>query len=239
VIHAEDRDSLLRILGCNEVAPALEKEYELRLRMFHSDGNSGPLRTVALIDLVRSLGLAPPHAPKSEERIDWRQYPQDGSVRVEARFFGGWMPGAFIGFVHNGTLAIRIDDDPMIRECRPDMVRLATEIDTVSQHLEPVPAAPPAVEQEEAFSLDDEDGDEADTEPDEETPPEPPKAKPLKRPLAVDWSKVQMGAPVLVEADGDVLDGFFDGFGEMGSLRVSVAGQPRDFHPSAVLFSGS
>jgi hypothetical protein len=46
-------------------------------------------------------------------------------VPVEAHFFGDWQPGVFVGFVEAGMLAVRLDGDPVVRECRPSIVRLA------------------------------------------------------------------------------------------------------------------
>lgn len=125
MILIQDLESLQRITGLPEIPPKLEEEYELRLRLYHADGNSGPLGSIGLIDLVRFLGYGRTFAQERVEVIDWRQYPQDGSVRVEAKYFGGWMPGAFRGFVADGLLAIKLDDEQFVKECRRDMVRLA------------------------------------------------------------------------------------------------------------------
>jgi len=127
VIHTQDETSLRRMLGC-EVPDEVRAECDLRTRMYHADGNSGPLGSVALIDMVRWMGLSPKNVERPVEQVDWRQYPQDGTVRVEARFFGQWMAGRFLGFVEAGTLAVRLEDDATVEECRPDMVRLADGI---------------------------------------------------------------------------------------------------------------
>jgi len=127
VIHTQDETSLQRMLGV-EAPEEVRAECELRTRMYHADGNSGPLGSVALIEMVRWMGLSPKNVERPVEKVDWRQYPQDGTVRVEARFFGAWMPGRFLGFVEAGTLAVRLEEDATVKECRPDMVRLADGI---------------------------------------------------------------------------------------------------------------
>ena len=111
MIHPDDANSLRRILGIDDssIPPDVEAEYSIRANAYHRDGNSGPLRTLALIDLTRYLGLAPPNVAKKTAPVDWRQFPHDGSTRVEAYFFGAWMPGVYLGFVESGTLAVRLD----------------------------------------------------------------------------------------------------------------------------------
>lgn len=126
-IAPQDEETIKRITGLSEIPDDIRKEYMMRASMYHGDGNTGPLRTAMLIDLVRFLGYSKPEIKPSVNKVDWRNYPQDGSVRVFARFFGNDMPGVFKGFVESGTLAILLDGDDYIRECRPDMVSIATE----------------------------------------------------------------------------------------------------------------
>lgn len=130
-----DVDSLQRMLGVPQerFPAAMVAEYGLRLRMFHSDGNSGPLGTVALIDLLRSMKLGP--KPKSDPptQIDWSRVPADGSIHVELKRISKetkkieWVSGVFVGQVGAGTLAVRLDGDSWVYEAPRFDVRLARE----------------------------------------------------------------------------------------------------------------
>jgi hypothetical protein len=130
MIHPNDEQSLIRLLGTSDIPKEVLDECAMRTRMYHADGNSGPLRTLALIDMLRFLGKKPPAPVIPKSAVDWRMYPQDGTVRVEARFFGAWQPGVFLGFVQGGTLAVRLDGDAMIKECNASIVRLAEYVTT-------------------------------------------------------------------------------------------------------------
>jgi hypothetical protein len=110
--------------------------------MYHSDGNTGPLRTLALIDLVRSLGYVPKQAEAKPQEVDWRLYPQDGSVRVEALVSGQWTPGRFFGFVQYGMLAVRLDSSAFMGEYRRDVVRLVSDGSDDLSHLKDEPPPP-------------------------------------------------------------------------------------------------
>jgi hypothetical protein len=123
MITPHDEQVLQRLLGCQVIPADVLAEVELRTAMYHAE-KSGPLGPMALIDAIRFCGRAPATVKKEPKKVEWRRFPQDGSVKVEAMFFGAWKPGAFLGFVEAGTLAIRLEDDAVIRECRPDMVRL-------------------------------------------------------------------------------------------------------------------
>jgi hypothetical protein len=127
MIQSQDREMLGTMLGVDEqsLPERVEHECAIRTKMYHSAGSSGPLGALALIAMLRALDLGPKPDPDQPARIDWRQYPDDGTVRVEARYFGGWQPGVFLGFIANGTLAIRLDNQEGIAECRYDIVRLA------------------------------------------------------------------------------------------------------------------
>ena len=126
MIHVQDFEMLCQILQVRELPRKVERECKLWTRLYHSNGGNGPLGVIHLITLLRTLKILIPDVEEDiPATIDWGLYPQDGSVRVEARFGGTWAPGLFVGFVESGTLAVRIDHDAMIRECRADMVRFS------------------------------------------------------------------------------------------------------------------
>lgn len=142
MMHLQDVESLSRMTSGAAISPEMEREYAIWLKMFHSDGHSGPLGTIGLIALARQFGLGPV-ASAQPTNINWHNFSQDGSTRVEALFFGSWRPGSFLGFVGEGTLMIRLDDDDCVKECRPGIVRLM-EVDTIPA--EPVPASLPSID---------------------------------------------------------------------------------------------
>lgn len=164
MIHPVDQECLQRMLGGKGLPERFTKEYRLWQTMKHREGSPGPLGPMLLIPLCRKLGLGPVLEEEPEKPVDWRKCPQDGSVRVEAMFHGQWMPGVFLGFVQAGTLAVRLDHDPYVKECRPHMTRLARVIE--------------AEEPEDAGAVDEDDG----PEPVKETVAPPPAApRPPKR----------------------------------------------------------
>lgn len=124
-IPTQDYDTLQRLLKLDgaDVPPEVEEEYLTCLYMYHSDGNSGPLGTIAVIGILRRLGLGKRLQVRSDEEVDWRSFPQDGTFPVEALYNGTWMPGVFLGFIEGGTIAIRLDGDDTVRECRKHMLR--------------------------------------------------------------------------------------------------------------------
>lgn len=187
MIHPDDDAALQRMIGKTELPADVQEEYEIRATMFHRNGGTGPLRGLALVDLVRFLGYMPPRREKPSADVDWRKYPTDGSVQVEARFYGAWMPGRFLGFVEHGTLAVRLDEDSKVRECRKDMVRLVG----IEEKLRP--------------DADDKPDARADLLEDDE-PPAPTVAPNLD---ATDWSEVAEGTAVWVDNDGDIEDAVF------------------------------
>lgn len=125
MIHPDDEQTIQRLLG--SVPESARSEVELRTRMYHSGGASGSLGILGIVDALRYLHLAPQKLKGLEVDVDWRTFPQDGSVHVEALFFGAWQPGVFRGFVEAGTLNILMTDEGVHKECRKDMVRLVPD----------------------------------------------------------------------------------------------------------------
>jgi len=130
MIISADEEALGRMLGVPtaKIPERVLAEYELRLRMFHCNGNSGALGTIGLIDLVRSLGLAPPKAKDVEPATDWSRIPTNGSVRVLAKMNTDsgpeWVSGVYVGRVGLATLAVRLDGDLYVHEKSKKDVRI-------------------------------------------------------------------------------------------------------------------
>lgn len=130
-----DEDSLRRMLGveAESIPAAVIAEYELRLKMFHSDGHSGPIGSVAIIDMLRSMKLGPRPSNEQAQETDWLRLPIDGSVHVEAKVLSSddneykWIPGVFVGRVGVGTLAVRLDGGVYVHEFGRRDVRIYRE----------------------------------------------------------------------------------------------------------------
>lgn len=207
----QDELALQKILGSKAIPQEVADEYRLRAGMFHRGGASGPIGLMALVDLVRFCGLAPATLDTEPEHVSWGGYPQDGSTRVEARFFGAWKPGAFLGFGKAGSLLVRLEEDGKTRECMRHVVRLVV---VESKH-EPVHEAPtPLAAQLEAADSDSvsSNGQAAPVEQEKPLPPVgagDPEAASRPFDADLDWGTVETGAEVYVDIDGDVQEGKF------------------------------
>lgn len=129
-----DEDSMSRMLGipAAQIPEKVLAEYELRLKLFHCDGNSGPLGTIGIIDMIRSMGLKPASTQKQTTLVDWSRVPMNGSVRVMARLTDAqgkptWVSGVYVGQVGVGSLAVRLDGDLYVHEMHRADVRIARE----------------------------------------------------------------------------------------------------------------
>lgn len=225
-----DLDSLRRMLGLEEAAlpPIIEREYMIRLRMFHADGNSGPLGSVGLIDLVRYLKFGPKPPPEPPKVVDWVRMPTDGSIVVQARvprkegeILDTWRSGVYLGRVGMGALAVRLDGDQWVHEFRPSDVRMPM----------PIAEDAPVVS---------------------EPPPEPAKKKTktetsgyldhpdLPPPTSVQYDALKLGEPVWVKAEDDFKDGTYQGREpqDPNLLLVLVDGEesPRPFPIEQIFF---
>lgn len=250
-LQPQDEDMLQRLIGADGIPENVLAEYAMRAGMFHRSGSSGPLGPLALIDLVRFCGVKPPDTKPVVKVVDWFSLPSDGSVRVACRFFGSWEPGSYVGYVANGTLAVRLDADPVIRECRGDMVRLS-EIpapngigDTVSPStdaqdkpdaraalLDSRPVIPVSgIESVEPDELPK--AYEAKPDPDYLTV-DPADVPAWKSKDIIDWSAVKSGEEVWVEGRDDLVDGKFVYAKPDGQLVVTVAGQEHTVPAAAV-----
>ena len=220
-IHRDDEFMLQQMLGSTEPIPdTLAAEYTLRRRLYHATGSTGPLGAIGLVDLLRSVSIEPRAAQISPEQtpISWRNLDRDGSVRVEVRMRGSWVPGVYLGQVANGTLAIKLEDDDEVREIhpRPDVVRLALDQNTEPEFVELAKVAkvvferkaanaPIPVEDESAAAIQ---AAEAATDvsvPDEYIEEDEPRVG------TTDWTTVPKGRVVWVSDGDDIKDGVYEG----------------------------
>jgi len=119
MIHTQDEQSLCRFLGTVEFRQDVLDEYRLRQGMFHADGNSGPLGSMALVEMLRYLGYGELPSERERKVIHWAEEPKDGSIAVEVEWQGKKVQGRFLGVVGAGSLVVRLPDDPVLREFAP------------------------------------------------------------------------------------------------------------------------
>lgn len=227
MIHPEDSQLVQQMTGFDAVPEDVAAECGVRLAMYHRGGGTGPLGTLAVVDVLRSLGYKAEQERDAPAAVDWSAYPGNGSVRVEARFFGTWMPGRFHGFVEHGMLNVRLDNDDVHRECMPCIVRLAAtseaaggadgrvdgQPDTVSSPDEPAAEAieiPPAEPVGIASVADDD--------------PEPPDDG-VDASLVEALSAVPTGTKVWVEINDDYKDGVLHEVDGSGMVIVQIDGE--------------
>lgn len=225
MIHPRDEQTLLAILGVQELPPELAHEYDVRINMYHRGGASGPLGILGLIDLVRSLGLRPPQKHHRPTKVDWRALPHDGTVRIEASFATGeWSPGVFLGFVQAGTLMVQLDGESWRREAPPFKVRLEGEKVKAPK---PTPAPKPEPKKQ-------------------GRPKKIKKPDPKKQPNSMDWATAVEGDSVWVSRNGEDVDGTFVAISAANSdsgptrllVRVEGEKEPLEVEVAAVTYVG-
>lgn len=226
-IHQQDAETFERFLGTPEVPKKYVREYWLRLNLYHKDGNSGPLGTLAVIECLRFSGWKPPHpADEPEEETNWDTV--NRGARVEARFGGAWAAGEFVGFGENRVLLVRLDDDEFIKECRRDMVRVAAD--------QTPRVVAPVAEEKEVLPPDPDDAEYADVMPDSPVPFVPPSQEtPAWQSKDTDWAQVTPGDAVWVEINEEPLDGTFVSVASDGQVIVLVEGQEHTVASEAVI----
>lgn len=103
-IHAQDREILKRLLGCDEVPEKIARKYAGWIRAYHGD-HSGPLGTLGIICLLDSCGhVFPPPAPP-QASYDWSRVKK--GQPVEGQVDGKWLPAEFVCFADHNQLILR------------------------------------------------------------------------------------------------------------------------------------
>ena len=221
VILPGDLTSLKRMLRCDDegISDNLMYEYRTRIRMFHSDGHSGPMGTLGLLDMLRHMKLGPKPSPESAIVTDWNKMPTNGTLRVEVchkdKDDDGeevitWMSGMYIGRVADGLLAVRLDGDTWVHEYRPFDVRLLIIKDEMppkkpKKVVEPEPVRIPLASETWLHEV-------PEPEPEPEPEPDPMPAPPVFAPPVVELVELaDPGDEVWVTTDGDIKDGTYQG----------------------------
>lgn len=125
--HVHDAERIANMLGVTDPPEELEQEYERWLVLCHRSGKSGPLGSELLTVLLAINGYHPPDMEdQSKSGVNWRKVPIGQAVFVYDN--GVKVCGQFAGIVGAGTLAVKIDDDPLIREFRASDVSIVTSV---------------------------------------------------------------------------------------------------------------
>ena len=123
MFHAVDAERIASMLGVVDPPEELEREYDKWLSFAQRGGKTGPLGTELLTVLLASRGYVPPPPEDlSKGGVNWRKVPIGQPVLVYDN--GVKVSGQFSGIVGAGTLAVKIDDDPLIREFRASDVEI-------------------------------------------------------------------------------------------------------------------
>ena len=122
MITPHDTETLKRLLGGQEIPDKVQREYAYRHYWFCQDGNSGPLGTLGIIDLLRFVGFAPTLPVDGNAcAINWDKIKR--GERVDVHYNDRWLPAEFIRFGMNRTAECKIDGDEVVREFYRSRVR--------------------------------------------------------------------------------------------------------------------
>lgn len=124
MLIGQDLETLQRLLGVQDIPEKYVQEYEIRKHL-HDLRDSGPLGTVAIIDLLRFCKYEPPPKIKVEQEIDWRSVKK--GTRVECIVRQEWTPGEFLGFGELGVLHVQLDHKDWVTEFPRKLVRIAQD----------------------------------------------------------------------------------------------------------------
>ncbi len=123
MMHPHDFEILSILLRVDSMPDDIESEYAIRQRMYHGCGGTGPLRALALIEMLRFLGHEQPERPASTN-VDWRQHigarvvAQHGDVEVE---------GSLVAMAPDGGLVLLLDGVEGETELPRYLVRLCPD----------------------------------------------------------------------------------------------------------------
>ena len=250
MICPSDEQTLFRILGTEVPPKEARVELDKRTRMYHCAGGSGPIGVLAVIDMVRFLGLEKAERPEdkalelvkdADGLVEWRKLPTDGSIKVMAFRYGKYLPGSFKGFVQHGSIAVVLDNEPdFVHEILKDQIRLFTDLDELKSATEsndePEDAlnvqAKAIVEQEKVFDTGKVNAIDAFLASKEE-----PGMDLDDEDSDFDWSKVQTDVKLYVQAKDDVLEGKFKGYNGV-NITVDLGDAIGEFSPHLVALAG-
>lgn len=105
MLHPRDEESLCALLRVSEVPEKVVAEYDIRQRMYHSGGGTGPLGIGLLIGVLRHVGVALPEREVPVE-VDWRKHLGEP---VLVLYGDQKKSGKVMGLVDGGNLVVLLD----------------------------------------------------------------------------------------------------------------------------------
>lgn len=220
MVHPDDLDVFGRITGHRTLTPEFEEEYAIWLKMHHRNKRQGGLGDL-MIPLLRSLGIMPKSEEIARQKIDWAKV--DLGRRVIVNTDTGPREGSYAGLRDFGILAIRYDNDPMLRHANPHQVVF------VEDGIQALPVAPPVkeriVEPQTAPTIADEPEEIEAYRPDRDDPDPMAGTKDAPKLENKEWYKRATGSTVYVQAGVDTAEGQLVSVGpEDGKLTVWLEG---------------
>ncbi len=207
-----DRESICNQLMTAEIPSGILGEYLIRLQMIHSDGSAGPLGSANILSLLRFMGYGPCKVTAEPIPVRWEEV-ADGTPVFVQELGCERVSGSYIGMSAMGVLIIAHPGVEMLSEYSARFVTLD------KSHLDYQAGKSSAVSQDDAndrpvdFSGDEDEIEEDCADMDAGVPLEEQEADP--------WDSAEIGASVMVEFEGRVVDGEFRG-GEGDSLLVQL-----------------
>jgi len=119
----QDQETFQRILKSEEIPERVTNEYHKWCGAYHRCGGSGPIGPIACISILGKLDLIPVHSEPVPE-IDFMTLPVESRVYVDMGDGRTGKSGTYLGPVSAGTVSVRFDDDPMVREFAQRHVKL-------------------------------------------------------------------------------------------------------------------
>lgn len=129
MIHHSDFEVIESLLGTPDIPEDVSLEYELRQQMYHSAGGTGPLRALALVDLLRFLGYGSLRET-TPEGTDWRQ---EIGKPILAMYGDREVSGILNGLGQYGTLLVSLDGYDGEVELPRYCVKLAPQLEFVME----------------------------------------------------------------------------------------------------------
>lgn len=116
MLHEEDEALIGRMVGANALTPSLLQEYTIRLTMFHRGGGQGPLGPIALVDLLRDMGMRPPQLESEKARVDPRSLERGAPVMVKDANTGEIHKATFESPIAGGNYGVKYEGSDYVYE---------------------------------------------------------------------------------------------------------------------------
>jgi hypothetical protein len=225
-MHPTDYEQYIKITGREPTAEVTEA-YTKLVNVRHMFKN-GPIGFDMLINMVARLGIKFRSAPGKKELhsvADWDLLPTDGSILVEVRMNGDWLPAKYRGKIASGTLGVEMMDEPgrivELARATKDLVRVVQQgtFARENEAKKDITAAAAEFDESQYIADIEEDPTEDFVDPD-------PQLVDIDLD-STDWNSVSQGDAVYIEnEDGSFAEGKF---AAVTTVKMDVKGETREF----------